>query len=145
MSTGIQDAANLSWKLAATHAGWAPPWLLKTYHAERHAAGRSTLRLTDLLVRLAVPPPAVRVLRPYLAPAVINRPQVSALIRKTISGLGVTYRPPTPTGRSALAERRIYDLPLLVEGRRARLFEPSTGVLPPPGRLGKWVRGRGRS
>jgi 2-polyprenyl-6-methoxyphenol hydroxylase-like FAD-dependent oxidoreductase len=123
MSTGIQDAANLSWKLAATHAGWAPPWLLDTYHAERHAAGRSTLRLTDILVRLAVPPPAVRVLRPYLAPAVINRPRVSTLIRQTMSGLGVAYRAPAPTGRSALAGRRIRDLPLLVQGRRTRLFE----------------------
>jgi len=31
MSTGIQDAANLSWKLVATVRGWAPSWLLDSY------------------------------------------------------------------------------------------------------------------
>ncbi|MET7422815.1 FAD-dependent monooxygenase [Dactylosporangium sp. NPDC005555] len=39
MNTGIQDAANLGWKLAATVNGWAPPGLLDTYHAERHPVG----------------------------------------------------------------------------------------------------------
>jgi 2-polyprenyl-6-methoxyphenol hydroxylase-like FAD-dependent oxidoreductase len=123
MSTGIQDAANLSWKLAAAHAGWAPPWLLDTYHAERHAAGRSTLRLTDMLVRLAVPPLFVRLIRPYLAPAVINRRRVSTLIRETMSGLGVAYDVPARTTRSPLVGQRAPDLPMLVRGRRTRLFE----------------------
>jgi 2-polyprenyl-6-methoxyphenol hydroxylase-like FAD-dependent oxidoreductase len=36
MNTGLQDAANLGWKLAATVRGWAPDGLLDTYHAERH-------------------------------------------------------------------------------------------------------------
>jgi bifunctional hydroxylase/dehydrase len=39
MSTGIQDAVNLGWKLAATIRGWAPEGLLDTYHAERHPVG----------------------------------------------------------------------------------------------------------
>ncbi|MFL6121356.1 FAD-dependent monooxygenase, partial [Actinophytocola sp.] len=39
MSTGIQDAVNLGWKLAATVRGWAPDGLLDTYHAERHPVG----------------------------------------------------------------------------------------------------------
>src|ERR687884_906498 len=40
MNTGLQDAANLGWKLAATVRGWAPPGLLDTYDDERHPAGR---------------------------------------------------------------------------------------------------------
>ena len=34
-NTGIQDAHNLAWKLAAVLAGWANPALLETYHEER--------------------------------------------------------------------------------------------------------------
>ncbi|GAA1834446.1 FAD-dependent monooxygenase [Luedemannella flava] len=39
LSTGVLDAVNLGWKLAATVRGWAPEGLLDTYHAERHPAG----------------------------------------------------------------------------------------------------------
>ncbi len=35
MNTGIQDAHNLAWKLAAVVEGWAPERLLDTYEAER--------------------------------------------------------------------------------------------------------------
>ncbi|HEV7731592.1 MAG TPA: FAD-dependent monooxygenase [Candidatus Binatia bacterium] len=35
MNTGVQDAHNLGWKLAALLAGWAPPALLDTYEPER--------------------------------------------------------------------------------------------------------------
>jgi 2-polyprenyl-6-methoxyphenol hydroxylase-like FAD-dependent oxidoreductase len=36
-SLGLQDAANLGWKLAARVRGWAPPGLLDTYHSARGA------------------------------------------------------------------------------------------------------------
>ena len=39
MNTGIDDAANLAWKLAATIQGWAGPHLLDSYEAERKPAG----------------------------------------------------------------------------------------------------------
>ncbi|MBO3458222.1 FAD-dependent monooxygenase [Aetokthonos hydrillicola Thurmond2011] len=35
MNTGIGDAVDLGWKLAATLKGWAPPELLNTYEIER--------------------------------------------------------------------------------------------------------------
>ena len=35
LNTGIEDAYNLGWKLAAVAAGWAGPSLLDTYEAER--------------------------------------------------------------------------------------------------------------
>lgn len=40
MNTGLQDAANLSWKLAQVINGHAAPGLLDTYQAERHPVGR---------------------------------------------------------------------------------------------------------
>lgn len=60
MNTGIQDAANLGWKLAATIRGWAPAGLLDTYHTERHPVGefvcgnvRAQIALTFPVDRMA--------------------------------------------------------------------------------------------
>jgi 2-polyprenyl-6-methoxyphenol hydroxylase-like FAD-dependent oxidoreductase len=36
MNTGVDDAANLAWKLAAVLQGWGGPGLLASYEAERH-------------------------------------------------------------------------------------------------------------
>ena len=47
MNTGIGDAMNLGWKLAAAVRGSAPPGLLDSYEAERHPVGAEVLRLTD--------------------------------------------------------------------------------------------------
>ena len=43
-NTGLDDAANLAWKLAAVCHGWASPGLLDTYEAERRPIG---IRHTD--------------------------------------------------------------------------------------------------
>lgn len=40
LNTGLQDAHNLAWKLAAVLAGWAPPSLLSSYEAERQQVAR---------------------------------------------------------------------------------------------------------
>ena len=40
MNTGIGDAANLAWKLAATLAGWGGPALLESYGVERSSVAR---------------------------------------------------------------------------------------------------------
>ncbi len=39
LNTGIGDAVDLAWKLAAVHAGWAGPALLPSYDAERRPVG----------------------------------------------------------------------------------------------------------
>ncbi|MBR7838817.1 FAD-dependent monooxygenase [Actinospica durhamensis] len=41
-NTGIQDAHNLAWKLAAVLEGWAGPALLETYEAERRPVALAT-------------------------------------------------------------------------------------------------------
>jgi 2-polyprenyl-6-methoxyphenol hydroxylase-like FAD-dependent oxidoreductase len=49
MNTGIDDAANLAWKLAAAVQGWAGPRLVDSYQAERRPAGlRNTRAALDL-------------------------------------------------------------------------------------------------
>jgi 2-polyprenyl-6-methoxyphenol hydroxylase-like FAD-dependent oxidoreductase len=40
LNTGVQDAHNLAWKLAAVEAGWAPADLLDSYEVERRPVAR---------------------------------------------------------------------------------------------------------
>ena len=40
LNTGLQDAHNLAWKLAAVLEGWAPASLLRTYETERQQVAR---------------------------------------------------------------------------------------------------------
>lgn len=49
MNTGLQDAANLCWKIAAVLNGSAAPALLDTYHDERWPVGQKLLQVTDRL------------------------------------------------------------------------------------------------
>lgn len=43
LNTGVQDAANLGWKLAQVVKGTSPENLLDTYHWERHAVGAQVI------------------------------------------------------------------------------------------------------
>ena len=53
MNTGISDAIDLGWKLAAVVKGWAPSALLDSYHVERHPIGlRNTAEAADNFDRL---------------------------------------------------------------------------------------------
>ncbi len=51
LNTGVQDAHNLAWKLAAVEAGWAPAALLDSYDAERRPVAREN---ADVSLRNAV-------------------------------------------------------------------------------------------
>ncbi|MEF2071055.1 FAD-dependent monooxygenase [Consotaella aegiceratis] len=57
LNTGLADALNLGWKLAATIKGWAPAGLLDTYTRERHPAGAWALRWTLAQVAVMRPDP----------------------------------------------------------------------------------------
>ena len=46
LNTGLLDAVNLGWKLAAEVQGRAPGGMLDSYHAERHLAGQHALLQT---------------------------------------------------------------------------------------------------
>jgi 4-hydroxyisophthalate hydroxylase len=48
LNTGLEDAVNLAWKLAAVLRGWAPPRLLDSYTAERRPIAVETAQtITD--------------------------------------------------------------------------------------------------
>ncbi|WP_247197077.1 FAD-dependent monooxygenase [Streptomyces sp. GESEQ-35] len=122
MNTGLQDAANLGWKLTAAVKGWAPAGLLDTYQAERHPVGKAVLRSSGGLVRLArAQSPVLRAAR-GLVSAFLNvaRPaQRKALAQ--ISGLGFKY--PAPGGSHRLTGTRVPDVAL----KSGRLYEALRG------------------
>jgi 2-polyprenyl-6-methoxyphenol hydroxylase-like FAD-dependent oxidoreductase len=47
LNTGIGDADNLAWKLAAALRGWAGPVLLESYHDERQPVGARNRRASE--------------------------------------------------------------------------------------------------
>jgi len=136
MNTGLQDAVNLGWKLAAVLNGWAPEALLDSYHSERHPVGRAVLRSSGLNLRLAMAHnPAEIALRLVRTWVVKHVPAVSRQAIGEITGIGYAY--PAPRGAHRLTGRRAPDL-ALVQGplTGGRLYETlRTGsfvlVLPP--------------
>ena len=117
MNLGIQDAANLGWKLAAVASGWAGDDLLDTYQAERYPVGEQVLRSSTALMHgalLHVPAP----LRAGRSAAVRTMSKVRPLANRmagAISGLAISY--PPPRGAHPLTGRRVADL-RLADGRR---------------------------
>jgi hypothetical protein len=69
MNTGIQDAANLAWKLALVVQHRAEPVLLDTYQDERHPVGAMVVRTTTALTAVGTasgPEAAIRDLALFL-------------------------------------------------------------------------------
>ncbi len=111
MNTGIQDAANLGWKLAAAVAGWGGEELLDSYNSERHPVGRQVLRSSGLLVRLAlVQHRWARTARNTVSAALLGIPPIATRIADTISGIGVRY--PAPPGSDPRVGTRASNLEL---------------------------------
>ena len=54
-NTGIADADNLAWKLAAVRKGRASPSLLESYHEERHEAACQNVLVTNRTARFLRP------------------------------------------------------------------------------------------
>jgi hypothetical protein len=120
MNTGLQDAANLSWKIAAVARGWAGDSLLDSYHAERYPVGRMVLRMSGGLLRLGLLEPGV--LRRGLVLAGTAARQIRPVADKAaraISGISIGYA--AGSGAHPLAGRRMPDIPLAAG--HGRLYE----------------------
>lgn len=122
MNTGIQDSVNLGWKLAATLQGWAPPWLLDSYHSERHRIGSEVLTMTDRLTSIVLSGSRLRLAahRHLMTTLLATRFGRGATLGR-ITGLSYSYPSTTPEGRAThpLAGRRAPDGPT----DRGRLYE----------------------
>jgi 2-polyprenyl-6-methoxyphenol hydroxylase-like FAD-dependent oxidoreductase len=97
MNTGIGDAANLAWKLAAVLESRAAADVLDTYEPERIAFARRLVATTDTAFSLVTSPGrTARVVRvrivPRVLPPLVALRAVRRLMFRTISQTRVRYR-----------------------------------------------------
>jgi len=90
LNTGIGDAMNLGWKLAATVQGWAPEGLLDTYTGERHPIGAWALDWTRAQVAIMRPDPYARAIASVIRDLIQTRDATTYFVEK-ISGLSIRY------------------------------------------------------
>jgi 2-polyprenyl-6-methoxyphenol hydroxylase-like FAD-dependent oxidoreductase len=97
MNTGIGDAVNLSWKLAAALHGRADASLLDSYESERIAFARRLVATTDeAFTGVTSSGPIARLVRlhivPMLFPLITKLSVLRRLMFRTISQTAVNYR-----------------------------------------------------
>jgi 2-polyprenyl-6-methoxyphenol hydroxylase-like FAD-dependent oxidoreductase len=131
MNTGLQDAANLSWKLSAVLRGHSPAALLDTYEGERHPVGTLVLRASGAIIRLALTRSAAgRTVRSTGAQLLSRvRPLARRAVR-TVSGVGISYR--APRGSHPLTGKRAPDLRLASGSRLYEALRTGSFVLVSP-------------
>jgi hypothetical protein len=126
MNTGIQDAANLAWKIDAVLAG-ADDAVLDSYHEERHPIGKRVLFQSGLMARgVTLHPRVARKLRNILVPRFLRVPR----IRDAVAGsfAGTTLRYARHRGESLLVGTRATQIPLM-QGRLTELLRVLPGFV----------------
>jgi 3-(3-hydroxy-phenyl)propionate hydroxylase len=118
LSTGIQDAVNLGWKLAQVVNGTSPDSLLDTYHTERHPVGERVLRTTMAQVALHREDARMAALREMVGDLVVMEEP-----RKHLAGLmsGLDIRYELEEGHPLLG-RRMPDLDVVTSTGPRRVF-----------------------
>ena len=96
MNTGIGDAINLAWKLAAVLKGAAPVRILDSYNDERVAFARKLVATTDQAFTIVSDPGKLarfgRVeALPVLAPIAVRFEAARQFLYRTVSQIGVNY------------------------------------------------------
>ncbi|WP_067456438.1 FAD-dependent monooxygenase [Actinomadura macra] len=134
LNTGVQDAVNLGWKLAAEINGWAPPGLLDSYHDERHPVGERVCRNSRAQTALMHPLDQVEPLRDLFAEIMrAGRAEAGRHLIETLNGLDVRYPLDPGAGQAhPLIGRRVPHVPLSTpEGPIpfARTLHAARGVL----------------
>jgi 2-polyprenyl-6-methoxyphenol hydroxylase-like FAD-dependent oxidoreductase len=131
MNTGIQDVANLAWKLAAVARG-ADDALLDSYEEERGEVGRTLLRFTERGLKFATASnPVIEKLRDALAPIIVLLPPVQRGAVGFVSETAIEYRSSSIVADYGgdghmRAGDRLPDLPLRHPGARSSLLEDWT-------------------
>ncbi|MGA7807331.1 FAD-dependent oxidoreductase [Bradyrhizobium sp.] len=97
MNTGIGDAINLAWKLAAVLKGLAPDALLASYEAERIGFARRLVATTDRVFSVASAEGRIAdILRtrvvPVLFPLAVHFEAVREFMFRTVSQIMLNYR-----------------------------------------------------
>ncbi|HKP05221.1 MAG TPA: FAD-dependent monooxygenase [Chthoniobacterales bacterium] len=93
IATGIQDASNLAWKLAAVLRDGAPDSLLDTYEEERKPIARAVLRGTTAASRLVFGMnPILRFVRERMVFPILGTAFVQRRLFRRVSQLELRYR-----------------------------------------------------
>ncbi|MBD0691092.1 FAD-dependent monooxygenase [Streptomyces sp. CBMA123] len=126
LNLGLQDAANLGWKLAAELQGWAPPGLLDSYQRERRPVGERVFMHSQAQIALMSPGPAVTALRALVGELLAHDDNL-ARIAALMAGSDVRYdtgcphplaggfAPELTLGNTRLAELTRSGRPLLLD------------------------------
>ena len=144
MNTGIQDAYNLAWKLAAVTRGEAAEALLDTYAEERVPVGAQLLGSTNRATQLIqLKHPVAAVILPVMFKAVTTFPalraKVSRKIMQAMSALDLSYagsalsHPAAPGTDGPAPGRRLSEL------TEADLREPGFAALAEELRSASWT------
>ncbi|RKT83679.1 2-polyprenyl-6-methoxyphenol hydroxylase [Saccharopolyspora antimicrobica] len=115
LNLGVQDAANLGWKLAAELNGWAPAGLLDSYQAERHPVAADVLTNTRAQMALMSLEPGPQAVRSLLS-ELMDFEEVNRYLIEKVTAIGVRYD--FGEGHELLG-RRLRDVGL----KRGRLYE----------------------
>jgi 2-polyprenyl-6-methoxyphenol hydroxylase-like FAD-dependent oxidoreductase len=127
MNTGIGDAINLAWKLAAVVKGRAPDRLLESYEVERIAFARRLVKTTDQVFSLATAEGRLAgIVRtrivPVVFPALARFGAVREWLFRTVSQVRINYRQSPVSAGEAGAIRGGDRLPWVeAEGNHAPL------------------------
>lgn len=93
MNTGMQDAANLAWKIALVERGGANAQLLETYQLERHPIGAAVVKYTSRMLKGAMATNSiVRALRGTVMHLALAVPAVQRKLGSALADDLVTYR-----------------------------------------------------
>lgn len=136
MNTGIQDAFNLSWKLAYVIRGLAQPHLLDSYNTERQPVAEELLKTTDSGFRVMVQPNDLTELAMrFLGPVVFHTDALMHRIRDVVEEVKIAYRKSPISedhggSRGPQAGERAPDATVVTLSNRAtvRLFQVLNGT-----------------
>lgn len=93
MNTGLQDAFNLVWKIAAFHRKQAPDALLDTYCTERQQVGHALLKATERASHIATLHNSFLItLRNIFARKLLKLPSVLKKITRAIAQIAIRYQ-----------------------------------------------------
>lgn len=118
LNVGVQDAANLGWKLAQVVKQVSPESLLDTYHAERHPVGARVLKSTMAHSVLRRPDDRSKALADYHT-EFLRMDEPRRRMAGEITGLDVRYD--LGEGHPLLG-RRMPDLDLVTADGQVRVF-----------------------
>ncbi|VEG45429.1 2-polyprenyl-6-methoxyphenol hydroxylase-like oxidoreductase [Mycolicibacterium flavescens] len=127
MNTGIQDAFNLGWKLAAVVRGEADRALLDTYARERSPVARRLVKGTRRITRMTLlRNPVSTKMRRTIAPHILASRPVQRTLLRAISQIDVSYHDDSgsaPQGRAAIGDRAPDVTLAPQDGTTTRLFD----------------------